>query len=652
MTRRLPGPCGRSSLLCAGRPTPVAQEAAATDRRRGGFPRAEVLRLFDAYAVVQAQEALGAGQRALRHVRVGLQGAARDAASPSRTARAPASPNSGDCVRGASPDETAVRDRLKALQDQDTRAAGEVAQALDAAGPIADLVQRGAFPCLRGADGAAQAGPAFAGTGRPAGNRPPPPRSLIAWARPASRRSPRTGGQRGPRGLRATLRNRSSADDSRPLAVRTRSRNVRPPLCAAAHSSCQPGSLPMWRSRSGPPMRSQRKILGHPAVRQQHALSGSRLTPVTEAELNSYIRFSLASQIPTGVVEPYVTILGGDQVRGRAVVDLDLVRKSKSRGWLDPLAYLSGRVPVTASGVPAAADGSAQLELSEATIAGVPSRSTVLQELVSYYSRSPNYPRASTSRRRSTCPPASRKSTSRLARRSSCSGDRRAGNPTRLRRRTDLDAPVATLRGVGDRRARELARAGMATVGDLLLRLPFRYEDRATLTPIGSLRPPGPASACGDVVRCALRTTRRPGFTIFEALVRDASGMTTAVWFNQRYLRDVFAPGQRVVLYGPVEARGLSGVQFNEPALRVRGRRPGRCLRRRGPHRPHRAGVRAHRRPDPEACSARSCTARSQGWTSGPIRCPWRSASDSASPRVTWRFGRCTFRQSAATWPR
>jgi ATP-dependent DNA helicase RecG len=129
----------------------------------------------------------------------------------------------------------------------------------------------------------------------------------------------------------------------------------------------------------------------------------------------------------------------------------------------------------------------------------------------------------------------------------------------------DLEAPVATLRGVGERRARELARAGITTIGDLLVRLPFRYEDRATLTPIGTLRPGAPASAGGEVVRCALRRTRRPGFTIFEALIRDATGMTTAVWFNQRYLRDVFAPGLRVVLYGPVEPRGMSGVQFTNP---------------------------------------------------------------------------------------
>lgn len=177
--------------------------------------------------------------------------------------------------------------------------------------------------------------------------------------------------------------------------MRARFRSTRSRRAAAAVTLLL-ATLPAWlladvalSQRSADAL--ERKILGI----QQYAgttLTGSRLTPVTEAELNSYIRFSLASQIPTGVVEPYVTILGGGQVRGRAVVDLDLVRKAKSRGWLDPLAYLSGRVPVTAAGSLTAADGRAQLELSEATISGVSVPLAVLQELVSYYSRSPNYP--------------------------------------------------------------------------------------------------------------------------------------------------------------------------------------------------------------------------------------------------------------------
>jgi hypothetical protein len=155
-------------------------------------------------------------------------------------------------------------------------------------------------------------------------------------------------------------------------------------------------ALPSWPAAdAGLSQRSadslQRKILG---IRQYASttLTGSRLTPVTEAELNSYIRYSLAPQIPTGVVEPYVTIVGGGRVSGRAVVDLDAVRTAKTRGWLDPLAYLRGRLPVAAAGSLSTADGKARFELAEASISGVPVPEAVLQELVSFYSRSPQYP--------------------------------------------------------------------------------------------------------------------------------------------------------------------------------------------------------------------------------------------------------------------
>ncbi len=133
--------------------------------------------------------------------------------------------------------------------------------------------------------------------------------------------------------------------------------------------------------------------------------------------------------------------------------------------------------------------------------------------------------------------------------------------------RLALDTPITELRGVGAQRARDLARADVATVGDLLLRLPFRYEDRSSLRPIATLAAATTCTVAGTIARCGLRPTRRPGFSIFEALLRDDTGLLSVVWFNQRYLRDVFAVGKRVVLYGAVETRGLSGLQMTNPAF-------------------------------------------------------------------------------------
>src|SRR5262245_64611166 len=87
-----------------------------------------------------------------------------------------------------------------------------------------------------------------------------------------------------------------------------------------------------------------------------------------------------------------------------------------------------------------------------------------------------------------------------------------------------LATPLQYLKGVGPRRAADLAHAGLVTIEDLLYRFPIRYEDRSRLQTIASLKPGQTTSICGRVVSCGLRSTRRPGFKIFEALFSDTTG--------------------------------------------------------------------------------------------------------------------------------
>jgi len=61
-----------------------------------------------------------------------------------------------------------------------------------------------------------------------------------------------------------------------------------------------------------------------------------------------------------------------------------------------------------------------------------------------------------------------------------------SGGPGRI----DLSTPIQALKGVGARRAEILARAGVGTIEDLLLRLPFRYEDRRRTTAVAAATGP------------------------------------------------------------------------------------------------------------------------------------------------------------------
>src|ERR1700676_1396817 len=132
-----------------------------------------------------------------------------------------------------------------------------------------------------------------------------------------------------------------------------------------------------------------------------------------------------------------------------------------------------------------------------------------------------------------------------------------------------LATPLQYLKGVGPRRAADLEHVGLRTVEDLLYRFPLRYEDRSRLEPIAALKAGRTASIAGRILSCGLRSTRRPGFKIFEALIGDPSGALRATWLNQPFLRDVFARGQHVVLFGLAEMRGHGGLQLTNPQYEI-----------------------------------------------------------------------------------
>jgi len=137
----------------------------------------------------------------------------------------------------------------------------------------------------------------------------------------------------------------------------------------------------------------KQKVAAIAAQGERPSKQGQRTT-VTETEVNSYLTYELGSDLPTGVGEPSVTVLGPQRVSGRAVVDLDAVRKAggNSTSLFDLRSYLTGHVPVTATGVLRTANGRARFDLESASIGALPVPKLLLQEIVAYYSKSPSKP--------------------------------------------------------------------------------------------------------------------------------------------------------------------------------------------------------------------------------------------------------------------
>ncbi len=103
----------------------------------------------------------------------------------------------------------------------------------------------------------------------------------------------------------------------------------------------------------------------------------------------------------------------------------------------------------------------------------------------------------------------------------------------------ELTSKVQYVKGVGPRKADALAAAGITTVSDLLMHLPFRYDDWTSKRAVRDLRPGEQATLSVEVAGVKLRRIRRR-FTILEVLVGDETGQMKALWFNQEFLKDTF----------------------------------------------------------------------------------------------------------------
>jgi hypothetical protein len=117
-----------------------------------------------------------------------------------------------------------------------------------------------------------------------------------------------------------------------------------------------------------------------------------RTTQVTDDEVNSYLKYEAGTQVPAGIADPVLHAAGAGRVTGRAIVDLDAVRTQKKRTWTDPLGYLTGRLAITAAGTLTTHDGIGRFQLESAEISGVTMPKSILQELLTYYSRSADRP--------------------------------------------------------------------------------------------------------------------------------------------------------------------------------------------------------------------------------------------------------------------
>ena len=128
-----------------------------------------------------------------------------------------------------------------------------------------------------------------------------------------------------------------------------------------------------------------------------------------------------------------------------------------------------------------------------------------------------------------------------------------------------MASELRSLHGVGPRLEESLERAGIRTVQDLLFHLPYRYEDRTRIHPIGGLYPGATVQIEGEVAHSAIVSGRR---AMLVVVLDDGTGRITLRFFHFRAAqKQQLARGTRVRCFGEIRG-GYQGLEMIHPSYR------------------------------------------------------------------------------------
>lgn len=124
---------------------------------------------------------------------------------------------------------------------------------------------------------------------------------------------------------------------------------------------------------------------------------------------------------------------------------------------------------------------------------------------------------------------------------------------------------VMFIKGIGEKRAEKLKKLHIETVEDLLFHFPARYEDRSQIKPLEEIANDERACSYGTIVNFE-KTTPKRNMTIIKIVVKQGSSAAYLTTFNNPYIMDKFAVGDKISFYGKAK-RVFNRLEFNAPEI-------------------------------------------------------------------------------------
>ena len=135
-----------------------------------------------------------------------------------------------------------------------------------------------------------------------------------------------------------------------------------------------------------------------------------------------------------------------------------------------------------------------------------------------------------------------------------------------------LHTDIRYIKGVGEARAKSLAKLGVTDLFSLLSYFPRAYEDRRAYKKIAELTPGEMSCVCAVVAGEPKLSRIRKGLDLVKLRVVDETGALELTYFNQSYLKTTFRTGDAYVFYGRAEGTP-SRPQMTNPLFEREGAR-------------------------------------------------------------------------------
>ena len=136
----------------------------------------------------------------------------------------------------------------------------------------------------------------------------------------------------------------------------------------------------------------------------------------------------------------------------------------------------------------------------------------------------------------------------------------------------DLRTDVRYIKGIGEQRAKALAKLGIRTLRDLISWFPRRYEDRTEARRIADLVPEETACVAAMVDAPPTLSHIRKGLDLVKLRAVDETGTLDVTFFNQAWLKNSLREGETYIFCGRAEGGPLRRRMAN-PIVEPEGRR-------------------------------------------------------------------------------